>query len=64
MTIGQKNWVDLLDTSQLCYNLQRSSLTGISPFELAMGWQLRTTLDVAKHRVGGDIPTTYRLAIS
>ena len=48
MTATQKNWVDLLDTAQLCYNLHRSSATGMSPFELAMGWQPRTPLDVAK----------------
>ena len=60
----QKNWVDLLDTTQLCYNLHRSSATGMSPFELAMGWQPRTPLDVAKQRVGGESPTTHRLAIS
>ena len=33
----QKNWVDLLVTAQLSYNLHRSSTTGMSPFELAMG---------------------------
>ncbi|RVW59558.1 Transposon Tf2-11 polyprotein [Vitis vinifera] len=37
VTATQKNWVDLLDTAQLCYNLQRSSTTGMSPFELAIG---------------------------
>ena len=60
----QKNWVGLLDTTQLCCNLHRSSSTGISPFELAMGWQPRTPLDVAKQWVGGDNPTAHRLAIS
>ena len=48
MTATQKNWVDLLDTTQLCYNVYRSSSTRVSPFELVMGWQLRTPLDVAK----------------
>ena len=37
----QKNWVDLLETAQLCYNLQRSSATGVSPIELAIGVQPR-----------------------
>ena len=60
----QKNWVDLLDTTHLCYNLHISSSTGMSPFKLAMGWQPRIPLDVAKQRVGGDSPTAYRLAIS
>ena len=48
MKATQKNWVNLLDIGQLCYNLHRCSSTGMSPFELAMGWQLRTLLDVAK----------------
>ena len=37
VTATQKNWVDFMDTAQLCYNLQRSSATGMSPFELAIG---------------------------
>ena len=56
--------MDLLDTAQLCYNLHRSSATGMSLFELAMGWQPRNPLDVAKQRVGGDIPAAHQLAIS
>ena len=64
VTATQKNRVDLLDTAQLCYNLHRSSSTGMSLFELAMGWKLRTPLDVAKQWTGGDIPTIHRLAIS
>ena len=64
MTATQKNWVDLLDTAQFCYNLHRSSAIGMSPFELAMDWQLRTPLDVAKQRVGGDSPAAHHLAIS
>ena len=37
VTTTQKNWVDLLDTTQLCYNLQRSSTIRMSLFELAIG---------------------------
>ena len=64
MTATQKNWVDLLDIAQLCYNLHRSTVTGMSPFELAMGLQPRTPLNVAKQWVGGDSPAAHRLAIS
>ena len=64
VTATQKNWVDFLDTAQFCYNLHRSSAIGMSPFELAMGWQPRTPLDVAKQWVGGDSPAAHRLAIS
>ena len=33
VTTSQKNWVDLLDAAQFCYNLHRSSSTRVSPFE-------------------------------
>ena len=52
MTTTWKNWVDLLNIAQLCYNLHRISSIGMSPFELAMDWQPRTPLDVAKQRLG------------
>ena len=45
VTATQKNWVDLLDTAHLCYNLQRSSKTRMSPFELAIGVQPRVPLE-------------------
>ena len=48
VTTTQKNWVDLLDTTQLCYNLQRNSAIRMSPFELAIGVQPRMPLEVAK----------------
>ena len=64
VTAKQKNLVDLLDTTQLCYNLHRSSATGMSSFKLAVGWQPRTPLDVAKQRVEGDSLATHRLAVS
>ena len=37
VTASQKNWVDLLEAAQFCYNIHRSSLTRVSPFELAIG---------------------------
>ncbi|KAL6348534.1 hypothetical protein AAG906_013154 [Vitis piasezkii] len=57
----KKNWVDLLDTAQLCYNLHRSSATGMSPFELAIGVQPRMPLEVAKQKAGGNSPVTYKM---
>ena len=44
VTVSQKNWLDLLDSEQFAYNLHKSSSTGISPFELAMGQQPLTRL--------------------
>jgi len=37
VTISQKNWMDLLDSTQFTYNLHKSSSIGMSPFESAMG---------------------------
>ncbi|RVX23256.1 Transposon Tf2-2 polyprotein [Vitis vinifera] len=64
VTTTQKNWVDLLDTAQLCSNLQMSSTTGMSPFELAIGVQLRMPLEVAKQKAGGNSPVIFKLAWS
>ena len=46
VTASQKNWLELLEHVQLSYNLLRSSATGMSPFEVAIGFQPRTPLDV------------------
>ncbi|RVW19034.1 Transposon Tf2-2 polyprotein [Vitis vinifera] len=50
----QKNWVDLMDIAQLCYNLQRSSAPGMSPFKLAIGEmfdEARDSLEKAARRM-------------
>ncbi|KAA0041499.1 reverse transcriptase [Cucumis melo var. makuwa] len=36
----QKNWVQLLDVAQFCFNAQTSSSTGRSPFEIVSGRQI------------------------
>ena len=36
----QKNWIQLLDVVQFCFNCQTSSSTGKSPFEIVSGRQL------------------------
>ena len=36
----------------------------MSPFELAIGVQPRMSLEVAKQKVGGNSPTTYKMAQS
>lgn len=48
VTGNQKNWVDLLDVAQLCFNAQKSSSTNKSPFEIVTGQQplLPHTVDV------------------
>lgn len=44
--------------------MQRSSTTGHNPFELAIGQQLVTPLEVAQQFTGGDCPSAYRVAKS
>ena len=46
MTADQKNWPELLDIAQFSYNIQKSSATGYSPFELVNG-----QMPVAPHTV-------------
>ena len=38
VTASQKNWLELLEPAQLSYNLQRSSATSMSPFEVEIGF--------------------------
>ena len=64
VTASQKNWVDLLDAAQFCYNIHRSSSTGVSPFELATGIQPKVPLEVAKQNIGQVNPAAHRLARS
>ena len=46
VTASQKNWLEFLEPTHLSYNLQRSSTTRIIPFEVEIGFQPRTPLDV------------------
>ncbi|XP_015084295.1 uncharacterized protein LOC107027726 [Solanum pennellii] len=57
VTVSQQNWVALLDTAQFCYTLLKSSVTEMSPFEIVLGKQSTTTLNIAsKTRHRGLIP--------
>lgn len=62
MTASQKNWLDLLDVAQFCYNIHHSSATGMSPAELVMGQQPLTPHEVAKQHTGGKCPAAYQFA--
>ncbi|KAL0352122.1 UNVERIFIED_CONTAM: Transposon Ty3-G Gag-Pol polyprotein [Sesamum calycinum] len=61
---SQRNWVDLLDVAQFCYNLHKLSATGISPFELVFGQQPMMPHEVPVHKSGGKCPTAYQFAQS
>ena len=50
VTESQWNWVILLGTAQFCYNLHKLSTTEMSPFEIVLGKQPMTPLDVAKSK--------------
>lgn len=60
---SHKNWVDLLDTAQLRYNLHRSLSAGRSPFELATGQQ-PLTHEFAKQNTEWDCPAAFRFVWS
>ena len=62
VTASQGNWLELMDTAQFCYNLHRSSATGMSPAELAFGQQPMSPIEVAKQKAGGQCPAAYRFA--
>ena len=66
VTASQKNWLELLEPTQLSYNLQRSLATRISPFEVAIGFQPRTPFDVLVIKQPGCIvnPVAYKFAKS
>ncbi|KAK9113309.1 hypothetical protein Syun_020106 [Stephania yunnanensis] len=59
MNASQTNWVDLLDTTQFCYNLHKSSATELSPFEVVMGKEPVTPHEVAKSKSMGSSPAAY-----
>ena len=63
MTAMQRNWLELLDSAQFCYNLQKSSTTEASPFELVLGAQPQTPVEIVVQITGGKSPVAYRFAM-
>jgi hypothetical protein len=63
VTATQRNWLELLDSAQFCYNLQKSSATEASPFELVLGAQPQTPAEIAVQVSGGKSPAAYRFAM-
>ena len=43
----QRNWLEILDSAQFCYNLHRSSAIEASPFELVLGAQPQTPMEIS-----------------
>ena len=52
----------MLDTAQLCYKHHKSFATEMSPFEIILGRQPMTPLDVAKSKNQEKCPAAYRVA--
>ena len=46
MITSQTNWLELLEPAHLSYNLHRSSVMRMSPFEVAIRFQPHMPLDV------------------
>lgn len=61
VTTSQRNWLELLDPMQFCYNLHQFSATRLTSFELAIGFQPLTPHQLAV-RVDGKCPAGVRFA--
>ena len=64
VTSTQTNWLEFLKPALLSYNLHRSSATGMSHFEVAIGFQPPTPLDVlvSKQPEHSVSPAAYKFA--
>ncbi|XP_078436604.1 uncharacterized protein LOC144707374 [Wolffia australiana] len=59
VSVNQENWVELLDVAQFAHNINQSSATGHSPFEIATGRQPLTPLEVVKRKGNEHFPTAF-----
>ncbi|KAK4383419.1 Transposon Ty3-I Gag-Pol polyprotein [Sesamum angolense] len=62
VSASQRSWVHLLNVAQFSYNLQKSSATGMSPFELAYRQQPTTPHEISVQKTGGKCPAAYQFA--
>lgn len=58
----QKNWLDLLDIMQFCYNLHRSLALSQNLLEVASGYQPLTLQEVTLQGGGVKCPAAHRFA--
>lgn len=58
----QKNWLDLLDIMQFCYNLHRSLALNQNLLEVASGYQPLTLQEVTLQGGGVKCPAAHRFA--
>ena len=64
MTTTLTNWLEILKHAQFSYNLHQSSTMRMSPFEVAIGFQPSTPLDVLVYKQPGRSmnPTAYKFS--
>ncbi|KAJ0035683.1 hypothetical protein Pint_25550 [Pistacia integerrima] len=62
VTASQRNWLELLDSAQFCYNLHKSSSTELGPFELVLGQQPLTPIEIARQLAKGNFPAADKVA--
>jgi hypothetical protein len=63
VTATQRNWLELLDSAQFCYNLHKSSATEASPFKLVPGAQPQTPMEISVQKSGGKSPAAYQFTM-
>ena len=63
MLTMQRNWLELLDSTQFCYNLQKSLATKASPFELVLVTRPQTPVEIAMQKSCGENPAAYRFTM-
>lgn len=59
--VNQWNWVSLFNIEQFAYNLQQSSTTKKTPFELVLGQPPLTPIDMVQ-RTEGECLAAYKVA--
>lgn len=59
---SERNRVQLLDAAQFTHNLHKSLATSKSPFEVVLGRQPLTPIDVMQRDLDGSCPAAYRMA--
>lgn len=59
MTVNQRNWVELLDSVQFCYNLYGSSTKEKGLFQLVLGMKVNPLLEFTESSAKGKCPATH-----
>ena len=63
VTAMQRNWLELLDSAQFCYNFKKSLTIKASSFELVLGAKPQTPVEIAVQKSDGKSLAVYRFAM-